>query len=36
VIGAGLMGHGVAYLFGAVGRDVRMQDDPSSFDPSSF
>jgi 3-hydroxybutyryl-CoA dehydrogenase len=26
VIGAGLMGHGIAYLFAAGGCDVRVQD----------
>jgi 3-hydroxyacyl-CoA dehydrogenase len=26
VIGAGLMGHGIAYLFAAGGYDVRVQD----------
>lgn len=26
VIGAGLMGHGIAYLFAAAGHDVRVQD----------
>ena len=26
VIGAGLMGHGIAYLFAAAGHEVRVQD----------
>ena len=26
VIGAGLMGHGIAYLFAAGGHEVRVQD----------
>jgi 3-hydroxybutyryl-CoA dehydrogenase len=30
VIGAGLMGHGVAYLFAAAGHDVRVQDPVSA------
>jgi len=29
VIGAGLMGHGIAYLFGAGGHAVRVQDPAS-------
>jgi 3-hydroxybutyryl-CoA dehydrogenase len=29
VIGAGLMGHGIAYLFAAGGYDVRVQDPAS-------
>src|SRR5580704_18774716 len=29
VIGAGLMGHGIAYLFAAGGNDVRVQDPAS-------